>query len=74
MSWLRRFTQPFTKPAERKRHSHSEPGPQAMPGVTLDPTTMTKRVKSDLRRNIELLPDLERKHVEPICEIAFTWA
>jgi hypothetical protein len=31
----------------------------------------SKRVKTDLRRNIELLPDLERKHVQQIYEVAF---
>jgi uncharacterized protein with gpF-like domain len=66
MYWLRRLTQPFTQPGGLKGHSRSEPVTQALPSVTLDPIAMNKRVKSDLRRNIELFPDLERRHFEPI--------
>ncbi|MHB1023827.1 MAG: hypothetical protein ACYC46_05690 [Acidobacteriaceae bacterium] len=39
-----------------------------MPTIKFDPSTINKRVKSDLRRNIEVLPDLERRHVEPFFE------
>ena len=72
MSWLRRLLHPFTKPAEVKsgyspsvRHDL-----QAMPTVKFDPSALTKNVKADLRRNIELLDDLEKKHVPRIYQAA----
>jgi hypothetical protein len=43
---------------------------EAMPTVTFDPSRVTKRVKADLRRNIESLADLQRKHVPQIYEAA----
>jgi hypothetical protein len=70
MFWLRRLLQPFTKPTEIKRHSRSELGLQAIPTVTFDPSTVSKRVKTDLRRNVQLLDDLEKKHVQQIYEAA----
>ena len=72
MSWFRRLLQPFTKPAEVKsgyspsvRHAL-----QALPKVKFDPSTVTKSVKAYLRRNIELIDDLEKKHVPQIYEAA----
>jgi hypothetical protein len=70
MSWLRRLLQPFTKRTEIRGRSRSGLGLQAMPTVKFDPSTVSKSVKADLRRNIELLPDLERKHVQQIYEVA----
>ena len=43
---------------------------QAMPTVKFDPSTVTKSVKADLRRNIELLDDLEKKHVPHVYQAA----
>jgi hypothetical protein len=43
---------------------------EAMPTVKFDPSRVTKRVKADLRRNIESLADLQRKHVPQIYEAA----
>jgi hypothetical protein len=70
MSWLRRLLQPFTKPTEIKGHSRSKLSLQAMPTVKFDPSTVSKSVKADLRRNIELLDDIEKKHVKQIYELA----
>lgn len=69
MSWLRGLLQ-LTKPTEIEDRSRSSPGLQAMPTVKFDPSTVSKSVKLDLRRNIELLPDLERNHVKQIYELA----
>jgi hypothetical protein len=41
-----------------------------MPTVKFDPSTVTKSVKADLRRNIELLDDLGKEHVPQIYEAA----
>jgi hypothetical protein len=70
MSWLRGLLQPFTKSTEIKGHSRSGTGPQAMPTVKFDSSTVSKIVKADLRRNIELLDDIERKHGQQIYEAA----
>jgi hypothetical protein len=63
MSWFRRQLQPFTKPTEGKRF-HS---PFA---IEFDPSTVSKSVKANLRKNIELLGDLEKKYVQQIYEAA----
>ena len=72
MSWLRRLLQPIHKPKDAKsvystsvRHAI-----QTLPTVKFDPSTVSKSVKADLRRNIEMLDDLERKHVEQIYQAA----
>jgi hypothetical protein len=41
-----------------------------MPTAKFDPLTVSKSVKANLLRNIELHPDLERKHVQQIYEVA----
>jgi hypothetical protein len=41
-----------------------------MPTVKFDPSTVTKSVKADLRRNIELLDYLGKEHVPQIYEAA----
>ena len=66
MSWLRRLLQTSTKPTEGKRdYSPSvRHAMEAMPTVKFDPSVVTKSVKADLRRNIELLDDLGKKHVK----------
>lgn len=63
MSWLRRLLQPFTKPTEGKLF-HS---PFA---IEFDPSTVSKSVKANLRRNIELLDDIGKKHVRQIYKLA----
>lgn len=70
MSWLRRLVQPFTKPTEIEGHSGSGQGMKTMPTVKFDPSTVSMSVKADLRRNIGLLDDIERKHGQQIYEAA----
>jgi uncharacterized protein with gpF-like domain len=41
-----------------------------MPTVKFDPSTVGKSVKVNLRRNIEMLDDLEKKHVKQVYELA----
>ena len=72
MSWLRRLLQTSTKPTEvKKDYSPSvRYAMEAMPTIKFDPSVVTKSVKADLRRNIELLDDLEKKHVNQVYELA----
>jgi hypothetical protein len=65
MSWLRRLLQPFTKPTDVKLF-HS---PFA---VEFDPSTVSKSVKANLRKNIELLGGIEKKHIPQIYEAALS--
>jgi len=72
MSWLSRLWHPLNAPTEAKS-SHSAPvrSPlQGIPTVKFDPSTVNQRVKVNLLRNIELLADLEKKHVKQVYEIA----
>jgi hypothetical protein len=43
---------------------------EAMPTFKFDPSVVTKSVKADLRRNVELLAGVEKKHVKQIYELA----
>ena len=71
MSWLRRLLQPFTKPTEvKKDDSPSVRHAWKLCPVKFDPSMVSKSVKADLRRNIELLDDLEKKHVKQVYEAA----
>ena len=66
MSWLRRLFRSSAKPTEANGHSRSDRGPQAMPIIKFDPSTVSESVKADLRRNIQLLDDLEKEDVQPV--------
>jgi len=70
MTWLRRLLQPITKPTETKDTSLSESRPRSMFAVEFDASTVTKSVKADLRRNIGLLDDIDKKHARQIYEAA----
>lgn len=70
MSWLRHLLQPSTKPTEVKGHSRSGLGSQSMPTIKFDPSTVSKSAKANLRRNIGLLDDIEKKQVKQIYELA----
>jgi hypothetical protein len=43
---------------------------EAMPTIKFDPSVVTMSVKADLRRNVELLAEVEKKHVKQIYELA----
>lgn len=70
MSWFRRLLE--HKPVDVKsRHSPSvRHGMEAMPTITFDPSVATKSVKADLRRNVESLAGVEKKHAKQIYELA----
>jgi hypothetical protein len=70
MSWLRRLVQPLTKPTEIEEHSRSGPGLKTIPTVKFDPSAVSKSVKANLRRDIELLDDIQKKHAKQIYELA----
>lgn len=72
MSWFRRLLQQAHKPVDVKsRHSPSvRYGMEAMPTIKFDPSVVTESVKADLRRNVELLAGVEKKHVKQIYELA----
>jgi uncharacterized protein with gpF-like domain len=72
MSWFRRFLLQTHKPVDVEgRHSPSvRYAMEAMPTIKFDPSVVTKNVKADLRRNIELLDDLEKRHVKQVYELA----
>jgi hypothetical protein len=43
---------------------------EAMPTIKFDPSVLTKSVKADLRRNVELLAGVEKNQVKQIYELA----
>ena len=62
MSWLRRLLQPSTKPTEVKkdRSPSVRYAMEAIPTIKFDPSVVTKSVKADLQRNVELLAGWKR--------------
>lgn len=72
MSWLQRLSRLFYGPPEAKSNL-SAPlrfPLQGMPTVKFDPSTVSENVKANLRRNIESLNDLDKRHVRHIYEVA----
>ena len=72
MFWLRRLLRQFSAPVELKS-SHSAAVRYAlrvMPTVKFDPSSVSKSVKANLRRNIELLDDLDKQHVRHVYKVA----
>jgi hypothetical protein len=43
---------------------------KAMPTIKFDPSVLTKSVKTDLLRNVELLAEMEKKHIKQVYELA----
>jgi len=72
MSWLRRLLLPSTKQTEVKRDDSSSVryALEHMPTVKFDPSTVSENVKADLRRNVNLLAGMEKKHIKPIYDLA----
>jgi hypothetical protein len=72
MSWFRRLLQPTYKPTEANSgQSASVRGAvETIPTVKFDPSVVTKSVKADLRRNVELLAGVEKKHLKKVYELA----
>jgi hypothetical protein len=72
MSWFRRLLQLSAEPTEDKKdYSPSvRYAMEAMPTIKFDPSVVTMSVKADLRRNVELLAEAEKKHVRQIYELA----
>ncbi len=72
MSWLRHLFRPPANPTAVKRdYSPSvRHAMEAMPTIKFDPSVVTKGVKADLRRNIELLEGLEKRRRKQVYELA----
>ena len=72
MSWFRRILHRTHKPTEAKSgHSASvRHAMESMPTIKFDSSLVTKSVKADLRRNVELLAGVEKKNVKRIYELA----
>jgi len=72
MSWLRRLLRPLTQPKEAKDGyaQSSRPVLQDMPTVKFDPSTVSKSVKANLRRDIGLLDDIQKTKAKQVYELA----
>jgi len=70
MSWLRRLLRPFTKHKGTEVHHRFRPRLQFAPDAMIGSSTVSKGVKANLRRNIELLGGLEKGQVQKIYEAA----
>lgn len=72
MSWFQRVFKPSV---EEKR---VKPSPvlaeqfTRMPTVKFDPSKVTERVKADLRRNLEALPEVPRKQIQEVYDAALS--
>ena len=68
MSWLRRLLPQVTNQTKIKSLPRSVPNLQTLPTVKFDASTVNESVKADLRRSINSLPDLQKKHTQQIYE------
>lgn len=70
MSWLRRILRPDAQQPDVKPSPTPDKKRPMMPTVKFDPSLVTKKVKTDLRQNIEHLGDIPKKHVREIYDAA----
>ena len=70
MSWLRRLMQPSTKPTEAPNRSGVEQQIPMMPTVKFDESRITKTVAKALNQYIGEMPDIEKKKVKQVFELA----
>ena len=72
MSWLQHLFRTSHAPTGAKNNPSASVGvpSQEIPTVKFDPSSVSESVKANLRRNIELLDDIETKHVNGIYELA----
>jgi hypothetical protein len=70
MSWFRRLFQQSNKQTEATSDDLHRDRLPSMPAVKFDFSTVSKNVKANLRRDIELLDDIGRKHASQVFEVA----
>lgn len=70
MSWFRRTLRPNAELPDVKSSPTPAQKRPMMPTVNFDPSLVTKKVKADLRQNIEQLEDIPKKHVRGIYDAA----
>ena len=70
MSWLKRILTPKPQQSDLKPTSTPTRQRQMMPTVKFDASLVTKKVKADLRQNIEQLGDIPKKRVREVYDAA----
>jgi hypothetical protein len=70
MSWLRRILRLDAQQPDVKPSPNPAKRRPMMPTVKFDPSLLTKKVKADLRKNIEQLEDIPKKRVPEIYDAA----
>lgn len=70
MSWLRHILRLDVQQPDEKSSPTVAPKRPMMPTVKFDASLVTKKVKTDLRQNIEYLGDIPKKHVREIYDAA----
>lgn len=69
MSWLQRILRPKPQPEEKPSATPTKNRPM-MPTVKSNDSLVTKKVKADLRKNVEQLEDVPKKHTREIYDAA----
>ena len=69
MSWLQRILRQKPQPEEKPSPAPTKNRPM-MPTVKFDDSLATKKVKADLRKNVEQLEDVPKKHTREIYDAA----
>lgn len=66
MSWIGRLLKPLVRPTGQ----NGKPAPNSLPTVKFDPASVSEGVRADLRHNIALIGDVDKKHFESIYQAA----
>ncbi len=69
MSWLQHIFRPKLKSEENPFPAQAKNRPM-MPTVKFDVSLVTNKVKADLRKNVEQLEDIPKKHIREIYDAA----
>lgn len=67
--WVAQLLKPFTKRTGLSSRPSPEDRRKLMATVNFDPSTVSKKAKEDLRRTVEMLPNVRGKQVRAICEV-----
>lgn len=70
MTWIQRLLKAFTKSTKNNTSSRRGPAQHTIPTVKFDSSLVTEKIKADLKTNIKLIDDLDKKYLEPVYEAA----
>lgn len=70
MAWIQQLLKAFTKSTKSNASSQRGPVQHSMPTVKFDSSLVTAKIKADLKNNIKLIDDLDKKYYGSVYDAA----